>query len=204
MSGFARVAIRRPDSIYVRMEAMPGVSVGFFFSNGRAFVLYSPFENTVYYGRVEDVDLSPLFQMQVEYRDLVESLSGVVPARPGEGWALSVEEGHFVLSGPAPDGIEEIWVDPKKKVVTKAILYDASGEVVAMREFRRFRKRRGVYLPQVIRFFRPRARERMTFYFMKQEANVTLADSDFAFKIPESAAQIRLKSEEGIPQSWIR
>jgi outer membrane lipoprotein-sorting protein len=204
MSGYARVAIKRPDSVFVKMEAMLGVSVGFFFANGQAFVLYSPFENTVYYGRVEDVDLSHLFQMDVQYRDLVKALSGLVRAMPKDGQQLTIEKGHYVLRTSSDSGIEELWVDPKKFVVTRSVLYDRNGDVIALREFRRFQKRRGVLLPQIIQFSRPKLRERFTFYFLKQEANVALRKSDFAFKIPKSAAQIRIRGEEELPPSWIR
>lgn len=204
ITGYARVAIQRPDSVFVKVEAMLGVSVGFFFANGRAFVLYSPFENTAYYGRVEDVDLSHLFQMAVAYHDLVESLSGVVKVPETPGRRVSIEKGHYVLEGPNDSGRDEIWVDPKKHVVSKWVTYDSLGDVVALREFKRFRKRRGVLLPQIIRFSRPQLRERFTFYFLKQEANVRLKKSDFAFKIPKSAAQVRVKPKEGLPPSWIR
>ena len=204
MSGYSRVVIKRPDSVYVKMEAMLGVSVGYFFANGRAFVLYSPFDNRVYYGRVADVDLSRLFQMDVQYQDLVESLSGVVRARPAAGQELTVKDGQYVLTGASEFGVEETWVDPKKYVVTRSVLYDSSGAVIAVREFRRFRKHHGVLLPQIIQLSRPSRRERFTFYFLKQEANVPLKSSDFALKIPGSAARIRVKGEEGLPPLWIQ
>ena len=52
------VLLQKPDTLFIKIEAILGIDVGFFFADGRRFESYSPLENTFFFGEVDAMRLT--------------------------------------------------------------------------------------------------------------------------------------------------
>ncbi|MFQ5750822.1 MAG: hypothetical protein ACE5HI_02395, partial [bacterium] len=79
---------------------------------------------------------------------------------------------------------------PQKYVVTKSQILNAEGEILLTKEFRRFKVKKGLVLPQIIKLTRPQAREQITVYYTKQKLNQKIPSKKFKIKFSKNAKKI--------------
>lgn len=189
-SGSSKIYIKFPDSVFVKTEAILGIDVGALFLDSRYFAAYAPRENILYYGEVETLDLREFLQIEIETDELVEVFAGLTQVTDDSTATLIFEDGEYLISQQLGDKTLKCWVDPKTYVVTKSHLLNAAGEVILSKEYRRFRKKKGVMLPQIIKITRPLARERLTIYYTSQKVNKSIAPEKFRLKTSQNAKKV--------------
>lgn len=189
-SGSSKIYIKFPDSVFVKTEAILGIDVGALFLDSRYFAAYAPRENILYYGEVETLDLREFLQIEIETDELVEVFAGLTQVTDDSTATLTFEDGEYLISQQLGDKTLKCWVDPKNYVVTKSHLLNAAGEVILSKEYRRFRKKKGVMLPQIIKITRPLARERLTIYYTSQKVNKSIAPEKFRLKTSQNAKKV--------------
>ncbi len=194
-AGRARILVKKPDSLFITAKAILGVEVGFFFADRKHFSSYSPFENTYYTGPVSQMHRLVLFEMQLPYEQLLYAILGTAPLRLDDSTRVKVVDNQYVFARPWGDYVMVQKIEPGKFVVSEALLVDRNGNIYVKQTFSRFRKIQGVWLPQIIRLFRPQTRERLTVYYEQVRINVPLKSEEFTFTIPENARRIRLNDQ---------
>lgn len=220
----ANILAVKPDSIFVKAEAVLGIDAGFFFADRNAFASFSPLENVYYYGETRKINELIFFEMELTYDEMMSGMIGTAlpdfdstfaATRDGDTYRFSglrKQNQNFAVSSadslndnsiaawqPADrdeDGKVEwqmvYWVDAARGVVTKAEQRDRDGGLYARQQFKRFRKTRGVWLPQLIQIERPPAHERVTIFYNHIEANGRVAAAEFVIRVPENAKRINL------------
>lgn len=189
-SGSSKIYINFPDSVFVKTEAILGIDVGALFLDSRYFAAYAPRENILYYGEVETLDLREFLQIEIETDELVEVFAGLTQVTDDSTATLTFEDGEYLISQQLGDKTLKCWVDPKDYVVTKSHLFNAAGELILSKEYRRFRKNKGVVLPQIIKITRPLARERLTVYYTSQKINKSISPEKFRLKTSQNAKKV--------------
>ncbi len=189
-NGSARVLVRTPDSVYVKTEAILGIDVGALFLDHRYFAAYAPRENTLYYGEAGSLRLRDFLQIEIERDELVGVFTGLTQLVVGVDPVLSEDDGQFLLTMPGPDGQVKTWIDPARNVVTRSEVTDSTGEIILKKEFQRFKKKSGVFVPQLIRITRPQARERLTVLYTRQKLNENIDSEEFQVKTARDAKRI--------------
>jgi hypothetical protein len=138
------------------------------------FASFAPLQNVYYYGETEQMQALMPFRMELTYDEMISGMLGAaLPpfdssftlARDGETFRFDGKRrpqlGEAINTNGALEAKTETawqlayWVDAERGVVTKAELRDEQGELYARQTFKRFRKMRGVWLPQLIQMERP-------------------------------------------------
>jgi len=189
-NGFSEVFINFPDSIFVKTEAMLGIDIGSLFLDDRVFGAYAPRENVLYYGEVELLDLREFLQIELTPSELYEALTGLIQISLNDSSQFSVDDGKYLVASPAAAGQVKYWIDPENFLVTKSQVLDRTGKILLDKEMQRVRTRSGVILPQIIRFTRPLAKERITVYYTEQKINRRIAAGKFQLKPAKSAQRV--------------
>jgi len=189
-NGFAQVLVKPPDSIYVKTEAILGIDIGVMFLSEKYFAVYAPRENTLYYGEAESLDLRDFLQIEIEREQLVEIFTGLTQLQSDSTTTLSEENGKFLLTGRLAEGLMKIWIDPGKNVVVQSEVTDGSGVVILKKEFQRFKRKDGIYLPQIIKITRPIARERLTLLYTRQKVNKEIEPGKFKLRTSKNAKKV--------------
>ncbi len=191
-TGNATILVKKPDSLFIIAKAVLGVQVGFFFADSAHFASYSPIENTYYTGPVGQMHRLILFEMELNYSQLLHAILGTAELKLDDSTRVKVMDNRYIFVRPWGRYFLVEKIDPGKFVVTEAIVTRADGRIEVRQTFSRFRKIQGVWLPQIIRLFRPRTRERLTIYYEKVTLNRPLPQEKFQFKVPENARRIQL------------
>jgi hypothetical protein len=222
LSAPARILVLKPDSIFIKVEAALGVDAGFFFADRRQFATFSPLENLYFYGETSRVRELTLFQMDLTYDEMISGMIGAALPPFDSTFTITRDGELYRFEGTrrqrfndnAPNGLTQYaaaeidsalwrvtyWVNAERGVVTKAEERLASGELYARQEFKRFRQRRGIWLPQLIQMQRPGAKERLTIFYNRVEVNDTIAASEFVIRVPQNAKRVDLSDPANPPK----
>jgi hypothetical protein len=189
-SGYSSVYINMPDSVYVKTEAILGIDVGDLFVDGKYFAAYAPRENVLYYGERELLDLRSFLEVEISTDELYEVFTGLVQIQPDSGTVISYDDDKLLLTSVVSGNTTKTWIDPKRYVVTKSQLLSNENKIILEKEFRRFRKKKNVYVPQIIKLLRPQARERITVYYTSLNINKAIDPGKFRMKPSSNARKV--------------
>jgi len=189
-AGPVQVAARLPDSLIVRVEAAFGIDVGFFFVDQQRFATYAQLENTYYTGLTRQAPALIFFHIEVSFEEIMSAVTGAVVPPFDSTFVIQTGEKDYRFSGRRGDYQVSYVVDPEKGVVKRGELMNAEGQIVARQEFSRFRKKGGVWLPQLIRAEQPPLQQRMTIFYERMNADADIAPAEFTFKVPDSAKRV--------------
>ncbi len=189
-NGFSTIFMNLPDSVYIKTEATLGIDIGDLFLDHRFFAAYAPRENIFYYGEAESLDLRDFLEVEIKTDELFEVFTGLNQIVVNETSKLTYTGGKFVVATQLEQESLIYEVDPEKYVVTKSQLVGAEGNTILLKEFRRFRKSKGLELPQIIKVTRPQARERITVYYTNQRVNKKIAVEKFKIKPAKNAKRL--------------
>ncbi len=197
--GSSKILINKPDSIFVKAEAILGIDIGALFLDDEYFAAFAPRDNILYYGETGILNLKDFLQIEIEKEELVETLTGLVQIPNEDNLKLEIDDEQFVLTKEFDKGKIKHWIDPQKYTVTQTKRLDQFGRVILLKEFSRFKKKKGVYLPQTIKITRPLARERLTLFYTNQKINGQIASSEFIVKVSKNAKKVywgRVQTEQ--------
>lgn len=190
--GISTVQLRFPDSVLVRMEAMFGFTLGTFFSDSKIFKAYIPFEKRVYIGDVDTMAFPQLFQIDLGYDQLLATFTGIMRLPQSQLEVQGMDDEKLVLRARSESAYFLYWIEPHYKLVSRAVLYDPDDQPLYSFGFSRFKKSRGVVLPQVITVEQPQLRERLTVFFSRRSINVRPRDLDLRLKVPDDVEEVIL------------
>jgi hypothetical protein len=179
--------IDRPDTLYLRLEAVFGLDVGWLFLNRQNYRFYIPLENLYDEGSLDSLRLERFFKVAPDYDQMVSLLCGLERVQGLAELRLLREEDRLVLSGSDARGAHRYWIDPVRGVVIQSQICDSSGQVLLLQKFDRFRCISGVQVPQTIRIERPLEKQFMTLYYDQISINKKYSAKEIKTKIPASA-----------------
>ena len=155
----------------MKTEAILGIDVGALFLDARYFAAYAPRENKLYYGEAAEFNLKDFMQIEIETAELTKIFAGLAQVAIDSTTTMTRKDGKLVFHSSNMAGASTVWIDPGKMVVTKSELVDTQGRVILKREFQRFKRKGGVFLPRTVKITRPLAKERLTVVYTSQKVN---------------------------------
>ena len=186
-----RLIIDRPDTLFVRLEALFGLDIGWFFSDRHHYRFYIPMENLYGDGSVDSVQRTHLFKLAPDYDQLLSTLCGLEQAKGLTGVQLVRKEDRLILSGQGPLGEHTYWIDARRGVVLQGQVCDSSGQVLLRQKFDRFKRIGGVQLPQSIRVERPGEKQALVLHYDEIRVNRNYSPREIKTRIPASARKAR-------------
>lgn len=189
-SGYSSVYINMPDSVYVKTEAILGIDIGDLFVDAKYFAAYAPRENVFYYGERELLDLRSFLEVEISTNELYEVFTGLLQVQPDSGTMLSYDDDKLLMTSVVSGNTTKTWIDPKLNVVTKSQLLSNENKIILEKEFRRFRKKNNIYVPQIIKLLRPQDRERITVYYTSIKVNKAIDSGKFRIKPSSNARKV--------------
>jgi len=186
----AQVAVQYPDTLFIRLEAVFGIDVGWLFADRQRFTFFIPMQNSYLTGATDSLSTSPLFDFEMPYPDLINTLGGRPMIGELQTADLKKTQKEWILSGGPTIERRLFWIDPRRGVVTRAEVRDSSGQAILVQQFERFGRIDGVYLPHTIRLLRPLEKQGMTLFYETLTLNAKSMAKVFKRKIPQNARRI--------------
>ncbi len=192
-SADSRIVFKGPDSLYLKIEAILGIDIGWLFSDRQSFTVYMPFTNSFYTGSIDSFRFGGLLSFDdMTYDRLIQAVIGLELIPPVNGGRLSRSGKSLLLSGTVENFRLKYWIDPRKGVVTKAEMRDKEGQLILSGEFQRFIRSANVYLPRSIRLQRPAQKQSITVFYEDLQVNKQVTNKDFKTRIPDNAVKMVL------------
>ncbi len=188
----AHLLIDRPDTLYLRLEALFGLDVGWLFCDRLNYRFYIPMENLYGAGAVDSLLTGRTFRQVPDYDALLATLCGVEQARGLSSIALNRGQDRLILSGTGPLGLHTYWIDPKRGVILEGSVSDSSGQILLRQKYDHFKRINGVFVPQTIRVERPAEREAVVLHYEAIRINKKYSAKEIKTRIPASARKVRL------------
>ncbi|MBI4418445.1 MAG: DUF4292 domain-containing protein [Ignavibacteriales bacterium] len=181
------LALRKPDSIMVRIEGPFGLGLGLALLTRDEFLFYNSMQNRVLVGPSTPENLSRFFRVRLDFDDLLNMLSGgVFPDEDrGEPDAFDIEANEYVFTYRHTEGTRRYWVEPESFQIVRINHLDSRGTVVLEQTFGRFVRKGEVTLPQLVRVVMRQERRRVSIAYADLSLNPSILR--FRFDIPADA-----------------
>ncbi len=183
-SVFFTVALRKPDSLLLRLEGPFGIDVGFLFLSRERYVLYNSVENRVQTGVPSDAGIRWGIPLDLTVDQILNAFAGTF-ALPGNRTPTryAVEDDAFVLTYADGTAEESFRVDPATTLVTQ---YRKTDGTFAMEAETGLPEQQGSYhMPRQITLEFPGSGRRLSVYYSSMRMNPDHVS--FAYTVPRSA-----------------
>jgi hypothetical protein len=183
--GSSRVALKTPDSLWLKVEGPFGIDVAFMsFTPGR-ILFYSPMLKSAFSGEPGNSRLAGLMPFGADFSDSAIRAAGLlVPDDTllANLTSFTPEKKEYILGF---DTGERVWIQRKGPVVSRWEKRDSSGAVVWLWEAERFQSRGKIRLPLLIRLDASKGRS-LTVFYETMKTNSDLRKGWCDVPIPEN------------------
>jgi hypothetical protein len=184
------MALRRPDSLLVRVRGPFGITLGTLFVGGDAYVVYNSVENVAYAGQPGDRTMRALLPVELSLDEIMSAFSGTpdLPASAAGAELLRTEEGPS-LTVPAPSGARTYLLDPERGAVARLEQRETGGTLLLRAEFSDFHDEGGATVPALVVVDLPSRETSLRLRY--RELSVNGDPPSFRFTIPPDARIVR-------------
>ncbi len=186
------IVLKKPDSLFVKIEAIFGLDVGTLFADRDTYRLYIPSHNTCYTGSTDSMALSQFIAFDLSLKKLIHTFTGLETAQGLSKGILKKEKNRIILWGNDGTFIHKYWIDPKQGVITRAEIRNKKNQTVLLEEFDRFIRLDGIVVPRTIRLQRPLENESLTLFYENLVVNKKVSAKEFRFQVPQKVIKVTL------------
>jgi outer membrane lipoprotein-sorting protein len=192
-SGSFELALRKPDSVLLRLEGPFGISVGSALITRTSFLFFNSIENQLITGSTNPSNLSRYLRMNVSFDDLLNLFAGGAFFSEDEQQAgdLTTEQQHYLLTYRNSHGARQYWIDPETLLILKIQHLDAAGKLVAEQQYSNYRSVQGVSFPATVRLVLNTQRRILSLRYSQFDLNVPLPP--FSLDIPANAKRMQVQ-----------
>jgi len=186
-SAFFRLALKRPESLLVKLQGPFGMSVGTFFLSRSRFVMYNAMENSVIAGTPDARGIRSVVPFDITADEVFNLFGGCFPL-PSDTTGLREmlsEDGLLHFKFACGRETCDFWVDAEDLLVTKLRRENSSGDVLVEAEADDIHEFNGVPLPRRIRLSFPQTSRYLSIYY--SSLSVNQEDPSFVFSVPPGA-----------------
>ena len=193
----AQIAIRTPDSVYIKIEGILGIDGLKASLNKESFVVYNIINKYVVMGRTSSEAIRKTFDYDVSFDEMMELLTGLPRLRETDLASMTrfaAEESYYTMSFTTERGVRKIWIDPfANYAVSRIVDSDSAGEIMVEREFSRFQAVGDVFFPRYVRIVRPKEKDLLSLYFEARSINKPFSSNLFLIRYPRDIEIIQAK-----------
>ncbi|MBL7994176.1 DUF4292 domain-containing protein [bacterium] len=185
----AQIAVKFPDSIYIKIEGILGIDGLKASLNRQTFVVYNIINRYVIQGTTSSSAIRKTFDYDIGFDEMVELLIGLPRLKENELVhlsELSAEESYYVMTFRMPNEIKKVWIDPYAQCAVMRIRhFDINGDIFLEKEFTRFENIDGNFLPRYVRIVKPNEKDLLSIFFNVRTLNKSFNSSLFTIKYPD-------------------
>ncbi len=185
-SGSFDMVLKKPDSLLLKVSGPFGIDAGAVLMTPKEFRFYNRFANQLVIGPTTAGNLNSLFDLEIDYDDILTIFSGMIPVVEERTTLKSygVNENRYFLIFQRDDDLNRYWVHPESFVVSKYQHLDGQGKLIVDAKSTVRNDRRHGILPRSVRFTFHRQRIRVSIFYNNVDVNVS--DPELTFSVPEN------------------
>jgi len=184
----AQLAVKFPDSIYIKIEGVLGIDGLKASLNRQTFVVYNIINRYVVQGTTSSSAIRKTFDYDIGFDEMIELLVGLPRLRETDLANLvefSADESYYVMTFRTALETRKIWIDPYARCAISRIRhFDNHGTLVLEKEFSRFENIDGNFMPRYVKIIKPTEKDLLSIFFDARTLNKSFNSSVFTIKYP--------------------
>lgn len=194
-SGWLEIKIKKPDTVYVKIEGPFGISIANALITRSDFTYYNVQENKVIMGPSSDINIGAVLRIKVSFDELINGFTGGFnfANEDNDSTGASSENNLYVLNQNGGGFTQRYFIDPTKYTIKKYNTYDSNNKTVIEVDYSNYTEESAnnspVNFPLGIKIKNPSKSQTVYVDYINRELNKK--DLSFKMKIPKSAKVIR-------------
>lgn len=194
-SGSIDIKLKKPDSIYVKIEGPFGISVASALIARNEFIYYNAQENVVISGPTNENNIGAILKIKVTFDDLMNSLSGSYTFNSQNEdsiFALIENQNYIILED---EGLFKIkyFIEPESYNLTGYNILDKKNKKLLEVNYNKYNSEKTskgwVNFPGNIKIYNPEKKQRIWLDYDSKTINKT--NLRFNIKVPKSAKVVK-------------
>ncbi len=189
-SGTITVSIRKPDSVFTKLEGPFGVDVANVLITRNNFIYYNVMDNKVITGPSTQRNLGIIMRVKMDFDDVLNAFSGKFTFDDDTLGNAKIEKAddNYLVTINTPNEMKKYWINADNFYVTKLGTYDRSGGTKLEIVYENFYQSDDIFFPKKITINRPKENQNIWLTYSREKFNGDKLT--FKLKIPKSARKI--------------
>jgi hypothetical protein len=194
-SGYIEIKLKKPDSIFVKIEGPFGIDIATALITRSDFIYYNVHENKVITGPTSDINIGAILRIKVSFDELINSFSGsfYFENEDRDSVDATSEDNSYVLQVKKQYIRKKFLIEPITYNVNSYSVYDNSNRKTLEVSYSKFETETTaegeINFPEQIVINRPDTKQTVWLYYQKMEINKKFLN--FKIKYPKSAKIIK-------------
>ena len=190
-SGYIEIRLKKPDSIYVKIEGPFGIDIATALITRTDFTYYNVHENKVIMGPTTDINIGAVLRIKVSFDELINSFSGsfYFPDEGSDSTDAAAEDNLYVLQVKKDYGKKKYLIEPKTYNINNYSVYDNNQKRLLEVSYSKFETETtdsgDVSFPNQITINKPDAKQTVWLNYDSKKINKKYLS--FKIKYPKSA-----------------
>lgn len=194
-SGWLELRIKKPDTVYVKIEGPFGISIANALITRSDFIYYNVQDNKVISGPSTDINIGAVLRIKVSFDDLINGFTGsfILTENANDSSNADVEKNSYLIKNPKGKEIEKFFVEPTFFRLKKYNVIGVRNESLVEVDYSDYQEESvspsKVYFPHNIIIKNPQKNQSVYIEYVNKEINKK--DLSFKMKIPKSAKVVK-------------
>lgn len=198
-TGWIEVKIKKPDTVYVRIEGPFGISIANALITRNDFIYYNAQENKAITGSSTPINIGAILRIKVTFDELISGFTGsfMFPDSPGDSTVANSENGMYLLEQSIMQeevkGKQKFYIDPSLFTVNKYNSLDGANLTQVEVNYQNYSEEsasgKSLYFASSIKINNPGKKQSVYVDYVNKEFNKS--GLTFKMKIPKSAKVLK-------------
>ncbi len=194
-SGWFELRIRKPDTVFVKIEGPFGISIVNALIARDKFVYYNAQENKAITGPSTDINIGAILRIKITFDELINGFTGGfnLESSPDDSAGADSENQMYVIQSINEQGNQKFYVDPAVFTIQRYNFFDKNNSSVVEVYYSNYQEESAagkiVNFPATIKINNPSKKQSVYVDYVNKQINKK--DLSFRMKIPGSAKIIR-------------
>lgn len=194
-SGSVEIRLKKPDSLYVKIEGPFGVSIATALITRNNFIYYNAQENNVITGPTNEINIGAILKIRVTFDELMSAISGSISLSndsTDETNAMMENENYVIQEN---DGVfkKKFLIDQTSYALNSYLLFDNKNNKLLEVNYSKYNleseKKENIYFPGKIKIYKPDKEQTVWVDYDSKQINKD--NITFKIKVPKSAKEIK-------------
>jgi len=194
-SGWLELRIKKPDTVYVKIEGPFGISIANALITRSDFIYYNVQENKVISGPSTDINIGAVLRIKLSFDDLINGFTGsfVLSENADDSLNADIEKNNYLIKNLKNDTVEKFYIEPGLFRLQKYNVVGARNESLIEVYYSDYQEEfvsaSKVYFPYNIKIKNPQKSQSVYIEYINKEINKK--NLSFKMKIPKSAKFVK-------------
>lgn len=194
-TGWIEIRIKKPDTVYVKIEGPFGISIANALITRSDFTYYNAQENKAITGPSTDINIGAILRIKVSFDELISGFTGgfSFENNPADSSQAASENSFYVLQADKTGGKQKFYVEPGRFTIQKYNFVDDKNTSIVEVNYSNYQEEavtgNVVNFPGTIKIKNPAKKQSVYVDYINKEINKQ--NLSFKIKIPKSAKVIK-------------